>query len=169
MLFLTALLALVIVNGSIESLSSSYIYIILLQILSLLATRFYSVRLMDSSIELGIRGLGILVGTFVGYLILDKSNFFDLCNIRLLIANLVFSYSILIVYRISYRFLINYVTRTGLDNECKESKRPITIIYGAGEIGKTLASQATKGKIPYNIVGFIDDDKVKQNTLILIY
>jgi FlaA1/EpsC-like NDP-sugar epimerase len=166
-LILSMLLSFVIVKGSIESLKIDYLYIIILQIISLLITRFYSVKLMDSSIELGIRGIGIVIGTTVGFLLMCKNNFLQFDNIRLIIANLVFSYSMIIVYRIAYRYFVNLVNRTELDAEFKESKRPITLVYGAGEIGKALASQATKGKIPYNIVGFIDDDPFKQNYLIL--
>jgi FlaA1/EpsC-like NDP-sugar epimerase len=167
LLILSSLLSLIIVQGSIEEFCSSYLYLILFQLISLLATKFYSVRLMDSSIELGIRDIGIVIGTIAGYLIIGRGDFSNFEIIRLFIVNLVFSYSSVLIYRVAYRYFLNFITRSELDNEFKESKRPLTIVYGAGEIGKTLASQSTKGKLPYNIVGFIDDDKVKQNTLIL--
>lgn len=166
--FLSSLLALLIVWGRIDSYSSEYLYIYGLQILSLLVFKFYSVRLMDSSIEVGIRGLSILIGTTLGFILLNPYTFFEIQNIRLYIAYVIFSYIFIIGFRIVYRFIIDFASRTELDNtNCDESKRPITIVYGAGEIGKALASQATKGKLPFNIIGFLDDEKMKLNSLIL--
>jgi FlaA1/EpsC-like NDP-sugar epimerase len=165
---LSALLSLLIVNGNTTQFSYIFLLIGLLQTITLFSFRFYSVRLLDSSIELGIRGLGLIIGTTAGFLIQNKASFFSNSNIRLFINYTIYSYIFIIGYRIIYRFFRNYINRTELDKrDFCDTKRPVTLIYGAGEVGKALISQTIKGKLPYNIVGFIDDDKTKKNSLIL--
>ncbi len=41
------------------------------------------------------------------------------------------------------------------------------MIYGAGEIGSTLARQFAKGKLDYEVVGFIDDDPALNGSLVV--
>ncbi|MFA7109689.1 MAG: polysaccharide biosynthesis protein [Sphaerochaetaceae bacterium] len=56
-----------------------------------------------------------------------------------------------------------------IDGNGFHDTRRRALVYGAGKIGKTLALQSKKGELRYNVIGFIDDDKEKQKSLILNY
>lgn len=43
-------------------------------------------------------------------------------------------------------------------NKQSNNQHPRAVIYGAGELGNTLVRQYQKGKLPYHIVGFVDDE-----------
>jgi len=136
--------------------------IILLQIAFLMVFRIYYIRLIDSSLELAIRGAGavLLSGLIILVIVLTSSKSFDF-SFR--ITSVYVSYNVLILlgYRIVYRLVFSYHVRSSAGNGF-----PKTLVYGAGEIGIQLARQFYKKKLPYHLVGFIDDDPVKQNSIV---
>lgn len=166
--FISALLTVFIVNGSTRELSN-YIYVIFMtQILCLIIFKVYRVRLLDSSLELAIRGLALVIGSIVGFFLAFKMEMFTNSIFREFICYSVLSYFLAMAYRILYRFgKTNHDRRLSNGNSFSQDQRKAALVYGAGEIGKALARQSTKGKLDYNIVGFIDDDKVKRGSLIL--
>ncbi len=132
------------------------------QILVLWLAKVYAIRLLDSSLELALRGQAAL--TFSGFVILiallaytrDVSQAF-----RFFVPYYLGASVSILGYRIAYRMALTYHF-----NRSNEEGYPRTLVYGAGEIGVQLAHYFFKRKLPYYIVGFIDDDPVKRGTLI---
>ena len=76
------------------------------------------------------------------------------------LLNHTFSFAVLF----SYRF---YVNIKRLLQKRSEAKGTRTLIIGAGKAGVTIAREIMiTDKINYSLVGFIDDDPLKQNTII---
>jgi FlaA1/EpsC-like NDP-sugar epimerase len=64
-------------------------------------------------------------------------------------------------FRYIYRYVHTYRIRQ------TNNGNPRTIVYGAGELGDTLVRQYNKGRLPFHIVGFVDDDPELQGTVLL--
>ncbi|MFA6840614.1 MAG: polysaccharide biosynthesis protein, partial [Sphaerochaetaceae bacterium] len=133
-----------------------------LQIVSLMIVHVYRIKLANSSLELLTHILWALVpAALVGFLI----QLFWMQDIEMLVrfgvVYFIFSFVLLAGYRILYR-----VGRTRREFvAAKRSTR--AVIYGAGEIGSTLARQFAKGKLDYEVVGFIDDDPALNGSLVV--
>lgn len=136
--------------------------IIVMQLSFFMAFRIYYIRLIDSSLELAVRGAGslLLSNLIVLVIVLTSSKEFDFA---FRITSVYLSYSVLILlgYRIIYRLIFSYHVRASAGNGF-----PKTLVYGAGEIGVQLARQFYKKKLPYHLVGFMDDDPAKQNSIV---
>lgn len=163
--FLADVMSLLIVKGELDSFSYFFFIVAFFQILGLFAFRIYKVRLLDSSLELAVRGLGQIIGALAGFVIVYNSSFFEMMTFRLFFSYAILSYFATMGYRVIYRyFMYNHNRRINCGST---SQRKNAIVYGAGETGKALASQAAKGKLHYNIIGFIDDDEDKADSLIM--
>ncbi|MGD1816173.1 MAG: polysaccharide biosynthesis protein [Pleomorphochaeta sp.] len=162
------LISMFIVYGSIVNFYKIALIIILSQVVCLSVSKVYKVRILDSSVELAIRGMSLILGAIIGYIITFRSNIFEIYNFRLLMSYSLMSYVFAMGYRVLYRFAMNhknvrqYHGNSSL-NDCREK----AVVYGSGEIGKALARQSIVGKLPYHVLGFIDDEEVKNNSLIL--
>lgn len=135
--------------------------IIIIQICVLLFFRVYHIRLVDSSLDLVMRGVGALFLSSVGVLVLVLLTLKQV-DFAFRISSVYAAFSILVLlgYRILYRITFSYQVRaTG-------NGFPRTLVYGAGEIGLQLARQFYKKKLPYHLVGFVDDDPAKQRSLV---
>jgi len=124
--------------------------------------KIYSIRLIDSSLELAVKGQSALAisGSIILVVIMVYTR--DLSySLRLFFPFIICESLMLLGYRILYRILFSFSAKgkgeTGL---------PRTVIYGAGEIGVHLARQYFKKKLPYSIIGFVDDDPAKQESMI---
>jgi len=132
------------------------------QILVLWLAKVYAIRLKDSSLELALRGQAAL--TFSGFVILIILLLFtrDVSQAsRYFIPYYLCASVSILGYRVLYRMLSTYHF-----NPNNQEGYPRTLIYGAGEIGVQLAHSYFKRKLPYYVLGFIDDDPLKRGTLI---
>lgn len=136
--------------------------LVTIQILVLWLAKIYAIRLKDSSLELALRGQAAL--TFSGVVILIVLLLFtrDISQAaRYFIPYYLCVSASILGYRVLYRMLSTYHF-----NRNNEEGYPRTLVYGAGEIGAQLAHFYFKRKLPYYVLGFIDDDPVKRGTLI---
>lgn len=167
-LTLSFILSLIIVDGNLINFNSNILIILLTQIVFLSLFKIYNIRLLDSSLDLAVRGLSLFIADIISFLIIFKSSVFDLNVIRFELSYAIFSYASVMGYRVLYRFIMyNRCRRSNCYSGLRHDNRKSALIYGAGEIGKTLLSQSDRGRLKYNVIGFVDDDRVKSNTLIL--
>jgi FlaA1/EpsC-like NDP-sugar epimerase len=132
------------------------------QILVLWLAKVYAIRLKDSSLELALRGQAAL--TFSGFIIFIVLLVFtrDVSQAsRYFIPYFLCASVSILGYRVLYRMLSTYHFSSS-----NQEGYPRTLIYGAGEIGAQLARFYFKRKLPYYVLGFIDDDPLKRGTLI---
>ncbi|MBI9096757.1 MAG: polysaccharide biosynthesis protein [Sphaerochaeta sp.] len=131
-------------------------------LLSLLVVKFYRIRISESSLDLLNRGLvGFVLPFVVGILIFTRFDSFSSLWIPFLCVSDGFAFLFLMALRYAYRNAINYHIRQ------TNNGNPRTIVYGAGELGNTLVRQYNKGRLPFHIVGFVDDDPDLQGTVLL--
>ena len=136
--------------------------LILLQIVFLGAFRIYHIRLVDSSLELAMRGSGSLLLSSVLVLVVVLTQTKDFAfSFRLVSVYVSYSVLFLLGYRVLYRMMFSYHVTSASGNGY-----PRTLVYGAGEIGLQLARQFYKKKLPYHLVGFVDDDPTKQRAMV---
>lgn len=141
-----------------------FVYLLIfIQIAFLFAFRVYDIRLVDSSLELVARGGGALLSATAVNIFLLLMGVKDI-TATLRIAIVYFPLAILMVlgYRVFYRIVISYHMRGSADS----SNLPRTVIYGAGEIGIQLSRQFFKKKLDYHLLGYVDDDSSKWNSLV---
>lgn len=119
----------------------------------LMLVQFYRIRVSESSLDVIIRSLGsfipaLISGSFmVGWKYGARSPW-----ISFLIVADVFGFGAILFVRAGYRIYLGY------GNRHQSEQYPRTIVYGAGDLGTTLVRQSRKGKLPFKIVGFVDDD-----------
>jgi len=136
---------------------------ICLQILFCFSFRLYHIRIVDSSLDLVVRGASALTLSaliILVFILIGTKDF--IYAFRLMSVYTAFSLLILLGYRIIYRVVLSYHVR----GSSTGNGYPKTIIYGAGEIGLQLTRQFYKKKFPFRILGFIDDDTSKQHSLV---
>lgn len=131
-----------------------------IQILSNVFCGVYRISLHDSSVEVCTHLMGSAMVVFFGFMLVGITHEFTLALVRLFIVYAVLSYGLQCAYRVGYRLI--YILVKG-----KEIIQIPALVYGAGDIGKTIVRQSQVGKTPYHIVGFIDDDEAKTGTLVL--
>ena len=166
-LVVAALLSFIIVDASLSNFRLNYLLVVVFQISILFVCKVYNLRLLDSSLELAIRAFCLFLTSFIGVIVLCLLGVLTSQQVRLISTYTVFSYFFIVGYRAVDRYLMYHRNRRihGYSNKLANAKNR-AIVYGAGETGKALLSQAEKGNVPYNIIGFLDDNKAKQNTLI---
>jgi FlaA1/EpsC-like NDP-sugar epimerase len=119
----------------------------------LLLVQFYRIRISESSLDVIIRSLGsflpaLIIGSFiVGWKHGARSPW-----IPFLVTADIFGFGAILSVRVSYRLYLSSMSRYQSD------QYPRTVIYGAGDLGTTLVRQSKKGKLPFKIVGFVDDN-----------
>lgn len=124
--------------------------------------RFYAIRISESSLDLLNRGLpGFALPLVVGVLIFARFDSFASLWIPFLCVADGFSFLFLMGLRYLYRSALNFHLRH------TNNGNPRTIVYGAGELGNTLVRQYQKGRLPFHIVGFVDDDPALHGTYLL--
>lgn len=151
-----------LVTGVIHT-ERAYLFIIYvaLQIGVLAVSKYYRIRLSDSSVDLILRAIGslLLAGiaatTVIGYKA-GFSHYLTRWSIVYTFASIIGSLGT----RYAYRLLGFYHLRTST------SSKPKAIIYGAGETGSAMIRHARKDKFEYDIIGFIDDDEQLRHRLI---
>ena len=129
---------------------------------SLIFIGFYKIKIAKSSLEVVLRAVGaflislVISIIFVGYLKDNKSDLF-----RWVIVFYISSLIAVLALRFIYRVLVN------IKEINVNSDKPKALIYGAGDLGSTMARQSIKGKFDYKVVGFIDDDESLVNELVV--
>ncbi len=163
--FLSMFLASYIATESMHQVFAHWFALSLLvafQILVLWLAKVYAIRLKDSSLELAFRGQAAL--TFSGFVILIVLLIYtrDVSQAFRYFVPYYLGVSVTILgYRIFYR-----MARTYRFDRSNEEGYPRTLVYGAGEIGAQLAHFYFKRKLPYYVLGFVDDDPAKRGSLI---
>lgn len=166
--YIALILSSFVVSGEVCNILNNAWFIFLIQLACLEIAQVYKVRLLDSSLELAVRGMSQVIGSVLGFIFVFQKNIFSIDNFRILISYTLLSYVFTMGYRVLLRYLLSrkesrIIQSNNNNNQCRRT----AIVFGAGEIGKALARQSFSGKIPYQIIGFIDDDEVKKDTLIL--
>ncbi len=136
--------------------------IIAFQLLFLIIFKVYSIRIIDSSLELVLRGgVAIIVSNIFSiiFLLFVTKDFSLVFRKHIPFA----SYSLLLLlgYRVAYRIVQTYRIKA-----VTPSNAPRALIYGAGEIGMQLVRQHFRNKLQYSIVGFVDDNPIKKGAMI---
>ncbi len=165
LIFMSMLLATFTTHSTSDTIiHSPYILggIILLHLIILTSSKVYSIRLIDSSLELVLRGGFAIILTSVvsavGLLLLTKD--FSIV-FRTLLPFFSYTTLLLLGYRIIYRISQSYRLKSPtFDNSSK------ALIYGAGEIGMQLVRQHFKNKLQFSVAGFIDDNPIKKGAMI---
>lgn len=168
-LFLSLILSKWLISGNIICTGNEIIAAIAFSFLSLIiifTCKVYKIRLLESSLELLVR---VLTATFIidffscfaFYAVTDCVDSFTYI-LRWAIVFGFFVFIVLTGYRVCYRLFYNFKHFKKASAQAQKS----AVVYGAGEIGMALAQQYQKGKLEYNIVGFIDDDPKYQSTLV---
>lgn len=164
-LYCCALFAVYTVEGSLRLVNSnlpSVLGFIAVQIVFLFVFKIYAIRLVDSSLELAVRGASALFLSLLILLVLMLTETKDFSfSFRLSAAYAAYSVLLVLGYRVVYRVVSSYHVRGANGNGY-----PRTLVYGAGEIGLQLARQYYKKKLPFTICGFIDDDPVKHHSMV---
>jgi len=92
-------LSLFVVEGNLDSLNFYFAFTIILQILALLVFGIYKVSIIDSSSELAIRGLGLILADLIGFFICYKEELVSAHGFRVFFVFMNLSYFGLIGYR----------------------------------------------------------------------
>jgi len=141
---------------------SAVFSLIIVQILFFLVFRLYFIRLVDSSLDLVVRGAGSMFLASVVIFVLVMLWLKDIpLAIRFTSTYIAFTVVILLGYRVIYRMALSYHFRgSSAGGQAK------TLIYGAGEIGLQLARQFFKNKLAFKLIGFIDDNPEKHRSIV---
>lgn len=134
---------------------------VVVSIVALLIARFYKIKLASSSVEVITISLEGLVPVALLSLMAEGLTFgFTSLRVRWVIVFYVMSFCSVLGMRVLYRML-------GYNTHLADSKNPSAIIYGAGELGCTMARMCLKGKFDYRILGFVDDDPGLQKGMVV--
>lgn len=136
--------------------------LIAVQILLFIAFRLYYIRILDSSLELVLRGVGSIT-IFILILFFALLRYFKDFEFAFRFTTVFAALSTVVVlgYRIAYRIIISYNVRGYSANGYSR-----TIVYGAGDVGVQLSRQFYKKRLPFHLLGFIDDDPEKQSAIV---
>lgn len=125
---------------------------VVLSILMLFLVRFYKIRVASSSVEVITLSLeGLIPMALLSFIAEGLFFGFNSIQARWVIVFYIISFCAVLGMRVLYRML-------GYNSHLADSKKPKAIVYGAGELGCTMARMCLKGKFDYRIVGFLDDD-----------
>lgn len=128
------------------------------QLLVLLLTKYYRIRISDSSVDLILKACVSLFGVFiVATIILGCLDGFYDPKVRWSIVYTVCSLGGTLGTRYTYRMFGFYRFH---------SHFPKTIIYGAGDVGVTMVRMSHKGVFKYCVIGFIDDNPQLKHRII---
>ncbi len=123
----------------------------------------YRHRIADSSLEM-LKGTIISTGicTAVYVLFFGYTKGFASYYVRWILVYSVLSFCAVNGTRFFYRI--------GFELKGKDDDTlPCAVIYGAGDMGSSMARMALKGHFGYKIIGFIDDDRNLHSELVLGY
>ena len=128
------------------------------QLLVLILMKYYRIRISDSSVDLILRATLSLVIVFViATVVLGCIYGFIDYRVRWSVVYTLFALMGTMGTRYIYRMV-------GFFNF--HSEYPRTIVYGAGNVGVTMARMAHKGAFKYHIIGFIDDNTNLKHRLV---
>ena len=132
--------------------------------LALLFAKFYRHRIANSSVELVRKALFVLGSCAIAvYVVIGEIYGFVSGPARWSITYSALAFLAIIGSRTIWRMLIEDKAITTV------SSKPLAIIYGAGDLGSTMARQALKGALEYQIAGFIDDNEGLQDEIVMSY
>ena len=131
-------------------------------LLSLSLTRFYYIRVSEGSLDLVNRAVaGFLLPALVSILVPIFLESIHSLWIPYFVVFWGSSFLTMMGIRFAYRSFRTYYTKQTHNNN------PRAVIYGAGELGNALVRQYQRGKLPYHIAAFIDDNVALKGTYLL--
>ena len=148
-----------LVFGNIRSLDIPiFVSYISAQLLVLLLTKYYRIRISDSSVDLIFKACVSLFAVFIVATIAlgCMYGFYD-AKVRWSAVYSLCSLGGTLGTRYTYRMFGFYKFH---------SHYPKTIIYGAGNVGVTMVRMSHKGAFKYSIVGYIDDNPQLKHRII---
>lgn len=162
MILASAVLASLLLSGSVsERFITIAVFTALCNLVLLVCLKFYRYKLLKSSIELSLYSFIAFASVcFLGAIIFIVSPINTKSDVSFLIVYQVFAFLAVLGYRVLYIVANRYLGKK------KGRQYPTTLVYGAGEIGNTLAHQFNYGKLEYDIIGFIDDSPALKNRYI---
>ena len=120
------------------------------QLVVLLLSKYYRIRISDSSVDLILKACLALFAVFiVATIVLGSLYGFTDINVRWSIVYTLCSLVGTLGTRYAYRMFGFYKFHSNF---------PKTIVYGAGDVGVTMLRMSHKGAFKYSIIGFIDDN-----------
>ena len=132
-------------------------------IVVLILSRFYRIRIANSSVELVRKALNSMFPVAVVlFFLVGELKGFTSREIRWTTVYCGFSFLAVVGSRAFWRM---YMEKEVADN----SSKPLALVYGAGDLGSAMARQAQKGAFDYRILGFIDDKEGLQHEIVLGY
>lgn len=128
------------------------------QLVVLILSKYYRIRISDSSVDLILKACLALFAVFiVATIVLGSLYGFTDINVRWSIVYTLCSLAGTLGTRYAYRMFGFYKFHSNF---------PKTIVYGAGDVGVTMVRMSHKGAFPYSIIGFIDDNpQLKQRII----
>ena len=128
----------------------------------LIIVQFYRIRVSESSLDVIALSLASFVpALLIGSFILAWTKELRTPWIPFLFAADVFGFLAVLSLRVIIRSYLAYGNRHLNDD------KPRTIVYGAGDLGMTLLRQSQRGKLPYRVIGFIDDNPDLDRAVVL--
>ncbi len=129
-----------------------------LQLLILIFSKYYRIRISDSSVDLIFKACISLFSVFIlATIVLGCMNSFSDPLIRWSVVYTLCSIAGTLGTRYAYRMFGFYKFH---------SHHPKTIVYGAGDVGVTMARMSHKGAFNYCIIGYIDDNPQLRHRII---
>lgn len=165
LLYLSFALTVFTTNAPYSALTDSFIPIastIIFQLFILIIFKVYSIRIIDSSLELVLRGGSAIIvsNIFSTIFLLMMTKDFSLV-FRKHIPFVSYSLLLLLGYRVVYRMIQTYHSKSPA-----VANAPKALIYGAGEIGMQLVRQHFRNKLQFSVLGFVDDNPIKKGAMI---
>ena len=128
------------------------------QLLVLLLTKYYRIRISDSSVDLIFRACLALLAVFIiTTIVLGSLNGFTDVTVRWSIVYTLCSLAGTLGTRYAYRMFGFYKFHSNF---------PKAIVYGAGDVGVTMVRMSHKGAFPYRIIGYLDDNPQLKHRII---
>lgn len=140
-----------IVFGSVRNINP-YIFLpyVFAQLLILWLTKYYRLRISDGSVDLIFKAITSLFSVFViAEITLGFIYGFVSVQSRWSIVYTIFALAGTMGIRYAYR----------MQGYSRYSRFPKAVVYGAGDVGSTMARLSHKGSFPYSVIGFIDDNR----------
>ena len=128
------------------------------QLLVLLLTKYYRIRISDSSVDLIFRACLALLAVFIiTTIVLGSLNGFTDVTVRWSIVYTLCSLAGTLGTRYAYHMFGFYKFHSNF---------PKAIVYGAGDVGVTMVRMSHKGAFPYRIIGYLDDNPQLKHRII---
>lgn len=142
------------VSGSLGGFKNAvFSFFVILQVLVMVASRVYKIRILESSLDLVFRIMGAMI---------PVSLLFFLYCVFSYGASSIDGRASLVYGCVSLLGVlgVRFVYRLGTQTHTRRlvNGKPKALVYGAGETGSAIVRMSLKNKFDYAVIAFIDDD-----------